>query len=108
LTLDGAYQDTLPGFGLPANLDRREQLLLVPELYGRVSILDDENRIVARLGDDSQRIRNDERFTIRSDPSRWEAGRFVHPHDACFDLQGNILVAEWVATGRVSKLLRLA
>ncbi len=108
LTLDGKHQRTLTGFGLPANLDRREQLLLVPELYGRVSILDGENRIVARLGDDSSRIRNDERFAIRSDPSRWEPGRFVHPHDACFDNQGNIYVAEWVATGRVSKLLRLA
>ncbi|HVJ69698.1 MAG TPA: hypothetical protein VM510_17100, partial [Caulifigura sp.] len=29
------------------------------------------------------------------------------PHDACFDPQGNIYVAEWVATGRVSKLKRV-
>jgi hypothetical protein len=108
LTVDGQHRQTLAGFGLPANLDRREQLLLVPELYGRVSILDRDNQVVARLGDDSERIRGDERFAIRSDPQRWVAGRFVHPHDACFDSQGNIFVAEWVATGRVSKLLRLA
>jgi hypothetical protein len=31
----------------------------------------------------------------------------VHPHDACFDHEGNILIAEWVATGRVTKLKRL-
>ena len=39
---------------------------------------------------------------------RWEAGKFVHPHDACFDAQGNIFVAEWVATGRVTKLKKLS
>ena len=83
-------------------------LLLVPELFGRVTLLDRENRVVAQLGDDADRIRKDEGFQIRSDPSRWNPGRFVHPHDACFDQQGNIFVAEWVATGRVSKLERLA
>ncbi|MEO8498425.1 MAG: peptidase, partial [Planctomycetota bacterium] len=35
-------------------------------------------------------------------------GKFVHPHDACFDNDGNIFVAEWVATARISKLKRLA
>jgi len=28
------------------------------------------------------------------------AGKFVHPHDACFDKDGNIYVVEWVSTGR--------
>lgn len=36
-----------------------------------------------------------------------QPGRFVHPHDACFDADGNIFVAEWVATGRVTKLQRM-
>jgi len=57
--------------------------------------------VVAQLGDDADRIRGDQQFQIRSDPGRWNDGRFVHPHDACFDQQGNIFVAEWVATGRV-------
>ena len=39
--------------------------------------------------------------------SKWHDGRFVHPHDACFGLGGDIFVAEWVSTGRVSKLKRL-
>ncbi|HEY6563959.1 MAG TPA: peptidase, partial [Pirellulaceae bacterium] len=53
LTLDGAHLTTLTGFGLPANIDRRGELLLVPELLGRVTLLDGENRVVARLGDDA-------------------------------------------------------
>ena len=43
-------------------------------------------------------------FAMRRQPERWQAGKFVHPHDACFDHDGNIYVAEWVATGRVSFL----
>ncbi|MGC6425875.1 MAG: peptidase, partial [Akkermansiaceae bacterium] len=34
-------------------------------------------------------------------------GKFVHPHDACFDPEGNIFVAEWVSTGRVTKLRKV-
>jgi len=38
---------------------------------------------------------------------RWQQVKFVHPHDTCFDLQGDIYVAEWVATGRVTKLTQV-
>jgi hypothetical protein len=34
-------------------------------------------------------------------------GKFVHPHDACFDKNGDIFVVEWVSTGRVSKLVKV-
>ena len=38
----------------------------------------------------------------------WQPGKFVHPHDACFDADGNIFVAEWVVGGRVTKLRKLS
>jgi hypothetical protein len=41
---------------------------------------------------------------MRAKPEEWQAGKFIHPHDACFDKDGNIFVTEWVATGRVSLL----
>jgi hypothetical protein len=106
--LDGSYIDTLEGFGLPANIDRRGDLLMVPELVARVTLLGPDNQVVAHLGSDVDRIKADTKMEIRRDPTRWEAGRFVHPHDACFDHADNIYVAEWVATGRVSKLERIA
>jgi hypothetical protein len=107
LTLEGEHTKTVGGFGLPANIDTRGELMLVPELLGRVSILDRNDEVVAQLGDDSQRIRSDDKFAIRRDERQWRPGKFVHPHDACFDHEGNIFVAEWVATGRVSKLSRV-
>lgn len=106
LTLDGKYLETLTGYGLPANIDTLENLMLVPELHARVTILDENNQPVARLGADVERITSVE--GIRNDESKWIDGKFVHPHDACFDADGNIFVAEWVASGRVSKLNRLA
>jgi hypothetical protein len=106
-SLAGDYVQTLDGFGLPANIDTHGELMVVPELYACVSLLDRNNRVVARLGDDAERIRSDTGFKIRGDESLWQPGRFVHPHDACFDADGDIFVAEWVATGRVTKLRRL-
>jgi hypothetical protein len=107
-TLDGKYIETISGFGLPANADIWNDLLVIPELLGRVSLLDAKNQVAAHLGDDSERVIADKQFSIRGDASKWQAGKFVHPHDACFDREGNIFVAEWVATGRISRLKRLA
>lgn len=105
--LDGTYVDTIEGFGLPANIDVQGDLMLVPELVARVSILDKNNQVVAKLGSDVQRIGAEKQKVIRSNESMWIDGKFVHPHDACFDAHGNIFVAEWVGTGRITKLTRV-
>ena len=47
------------------------------------------------------------KMQLRTEPDNWQDGRLLHPHDACFDQEGNIIVAEWVSTGRVSKLTRV-
>lgn len=110
-SLSGEYHKTVDGFGLPANIDTHGDLMLVPELVARISLLDRNHNTLATIGDDRERILADKKesngFTIRTDESRWEQGKFVHPHDACFDREGNIYVAEWVRTGRVSKLTRV-
>ena len=46
-------------------------------------------------------------FKVRGKAEEWQAGKFVHPHDACFDRDGNIFVVEWVHTGRVTLLRRV-
>jgi hypothetical protein len=104
--LDGTYIDTLSGFGLPANIDTLGDLMLVPELHARVSLLDKQNQVVAQLGADVERVKATK--GLRERPEEWLDGKFVHPHDACFDPAGNIYVAEWVKTGRITKLEKLA
>jgi len=104
--LDGAYKETITGFGLPANLDTWQGLMVVPELKACVTLLDEENRPVVRLGRAVERL--DEIKNLRTQPDQWRDGEFVHPHDACFTPSGDIFVAEWVATGRISRLQRMA
>jgi hypothetical protein len=109
-SLEGEYLRTIEGFGLPANIDTHGDLMLVPELVARVSILDKDFKTVATVGDDRTRILEDKEsnggFSIRANASTWQDGKFIHPHDACFDVEGNIFVAEWVSTGRITKLTR--
>jgi len=105
-SLEGVYKETITGFGLPANIDTWKNLMLVPELKACVTLLDEKNQVAARLGRAVERL--DEIKNLRGQPDQWLDGQFVHPHDACFTPNGDIFVAEWVATGRVSKLDRIA
>lgn len=105
-TMDGVYKETIPGFGLPANLDTWKNLMAVPELKACVTLLDQDNKPVVQLGRAVERL--DEVKKLREMPDQWKDGEFVHPHDACFTPAGDIFVAEWVATGRVTKLERVS
>jgi hypothetical protein len=110
LTLEGEYKNTIEGFGLPANIDTNAQWMLVPELVARVSLLDRNHHTIATMGDDRERILADQQangFTIRTQEDQWQQGKFVHPHDACFDQENNIYVAEWVSSGRITKLTQV-
>ena len=104
-SIDGVYQETLTGFGLPANIDTWKNLMLVPELKACVTLLDEKNAVVAQLGRAVERL--DAVKDLRSQPDKWLDGEFVHPHDACFTPEGDIFVAEWVSTGRITKLERV-
>lgn len=106
-SMDGVYQSTLTGYGLPANVETWNNLMCVPELHARLTLLNEKNEVVARLGDDAARIKGEGGGAIRGNRDAWQPGKFVHPHDACFGHDGSIFVAEWVSTGRVSKLKRL-
>ena len=81
--------------------------MVVPELLGRVTLIDKSMQPLVQLGDDRTRVEADKKFAIRRDESQWLDEKFIHPHDACFDADGNIFVAEWVQGGRVSKLRKL-
>ncbi len=106
--MDGKHVRTQGEFLFPADIDSQGDLLLVPDLHARITILGKDNRVLAQLGDDQAwRARVlDKKENMRASPDKWPAGKFVHPHDACFDAEGNIFVAEWVRGGRVTKLVK--
>lgn len=103
--MDGEYIETLTGYGLPANIDIYKNIMMIPELKARITLLDENNKVVGRLGEAVARVNSVK--DLRRKPELWIDGQFVHPHDACFDSEGNIFVAEWVETGRITKLTRV-
>lgn len=107
--MEGNHLQTVGGFLFPADIDAQGDLLLVPDLHCRITLLDKDNQVAAQLGDDRQwRAAALDGFKMRGQREQWKPGKFIHPHDACFDADGNIFVTEWVDTGRVTKLRKLA
>ncbi len=108
--MDGKHLKTQSGFLFPADIDVKGDWMLVPDLHARISILDKAGQPVVHLGDDENWRSKvlDTKLGMRTKRELWEPGRFVHPHDACFDAEGNIFVVEWVVTGRVTKLRKLS
>ena len=112
-TLDGKFLSMVNDVQFPAHFDIRGEVLLVPDLFARVSLFDINNKPIVHLGydqawTDEVKGTKEKPMQVRMDPSRWPDGKFIHPHDACFDRDGNIFVTEWVDTGRVTKLKKVS
>lgn len=108
--MDDKHLRTLDGFLFPADIDIRGDLMVVPDLHARVTLLGAKNEVLAQLGDDEAwRARVlDGKEKMRASRDKWPAGKFVHPHDAAFDEHGNLFVAEWVVGGRLTKLRKVS
>lgn len=66
--------------------------LFIPDLSGRVTILDADDQLVGHLGDGLGRSDN------RSNP-----GLFAAPHALCVDSRGSLYTVEWLDVGRPRK-----
>ena len=105
-TMDGKHIDFVPGFRLPCHFDERGGTVVIPDLHGRVTLIDKENQVIEHLGDSNAPNWNN---PLRGGPrENFIPGQFVCPHGACFDQNGNIFVVEWVEVGRVTKLRKVA
>lgn len=108
-SLEGEFLSFVEEVSFPADIDIQGEIMLVPDLHARVTLFDKENRVLAHLGYEeswTQAVLADN-LALRQDPGKYRPGRFVHPHDACFDRHGNIFVVEWVPQGRVTFLERV-
>ena len=87
----------------PCHFHTHGKLMVVPDLHARVTLLDENFKLVVQLGEGPgyAGIR-----TLTRD--HFVPGHFVAPHSAYFDHVGNIFVVEWVEVGRVTKLRKLA
>ncbi len=106
--MEGKHLSILDGFLFPADIDIRGEVMLVPDLHCRLTLLGPDNQVLVQLGDSEEwrkTVLADNAF--RAKPELWRPGKFIHPHDACFDSDGNIIVTEWVEQGRVSRLVKV-
>ena len=101
-SLDGKHVKFVTGgMRLPCHFSIQKGVMLVPDLQSVVTLLDEKNEVIAHLGDGHP-------SPLRGHPRRdFIPGKFIHPHDAMFLRNGDILVAEWVPIGRVTLLRRL-
>jgi hypothetical protein len=106
-TLDGKHVDSIVGTSqMPCYLHERNGDVVIADLMSKVIILDRKNQVVATLGEGEYSKQDWSTVRIQA-PGTFAPGRFVCPHGACFDHEGNIFVVEWVEAGRVTKLQRV-
>ncbi len=106
-TLDGRHVTFVANdLRFPCNFRIRGTDLLIPDLHGRVTILDQDNRLITHLGDDGPDWVQPPGYPNVPHELR-QPGRFISPHDACWDRHGNLYVVEWISDGRVTKLRRV-
>lgn len=106
-TLEGEHIGFLTeGMRRPCHFDvARDGTLLIADLRGVITVYDQHNRLAAQLGDNPEVWKTPCWPNLPRDT--WQPGKFISPHAACWDLEGNIYVVEWIAEGRVTKLKRV-
>ena len=103
--LDGNYiEEVITGLGMPTSVAVQGDFVSVPDLHGRVVILDKTNTIIAVLGNnpDPALGRN---FNVKQED--WVEGVFSGTHGSYWDKDGNLYVQDWNVSGRLMKLVRV-
>ena len=114
--LDGRYLRTFGEqiLNSPSDFAQWGDLLVVAELYGRVTVLDPEDQLLGYIGGDPaaaqgwptrpgwpNALADDGHTEIPHLPRH---DRFNSPHAVAADADGNLYVSEWLLGGRYTKL----
>lgn len=102
--LDGNFIDeVVTGLGMPTSANVQGDYVSVPDLHGRLVILDKSNTIIAVLGhnDDPKARAN---FNVPQ--AQWIEGIFSGTHGSSWDKDGNLYIQDWNVSGRLMKLIR--
>jgi hypothetical protein len=103
--LDGKFiAEVVTGLGMPTSANVQGDYVSVPDLQGRLVILDKNNTIIAVLGHNPDPSKGGN-FNIPQD--QWIEGIFSGTHGSCWDKDGNLYVQDWNTSGRIMKLVRV-
>jgi hypothetical protein len=103
--LDGNYiEEIITGLGMPTSAAIQGDFVSVPDLHGRLVILDKSNTIMAVLGHNSDPAK---RVNFNVPQDQWVEGVFSGTHGSFWDKDGNLYVQDWNVSGRIMKLVRV-
>jgi hypothetical protein len=103
--LDGNFiEEVITGLGMPTSAVVQGDFVSVPDLKGRVVILDKTNTIMSVLGfNPDPKLGGN--YGITQD--KWIEGIFSGTHGSSWDKEGNLYVQDWNVSGRIMKLERV-
>jgi hypothetical protein len=103
--LDGNFiAEVVTGLGMPTSAAIEGDYVSVPDLHGRLVILDKSNTIIAVLGHNSDPAT---RMNFNIPQEKWIEGIFNAAHGSAWDNDGNLYVQDWNVSGRIMKLVRI-
>jgi len=103
--LEGNFIDeVVTGLGMPTSASVQGNYVSVPDLHGRLVILDKNNTIIAVLGSNADPAKGGN-YNIPQD--QWVEGVFSGTHGSSWDNDGNLYVQDWNVSGRIMKLVRV-
>ena len=97
--------EVITGLGLPTAVSIQGDYVAVPDLLGKVVILDKQNIIVAVLGYNHDTKGGMSLYEVEQHD--WVEGEFSGSHGASWDQKGNLYVQDWNVSGRIMKLRRI-
>jgi hypothetical protein len=104
-SLEGEFiQVVVTGLGMPTSAAVQGDYVSVPDLHGRVVILDKSNTIIAVLG---HNVDPKTRVNFGVPQAKWIEGIFNGTHGSYWDKAGNLYVQDWNVSGRIMKLVRV-
>ena len=97
LSLEGeVIGEYASGLRRPSAVDFYDDKVAVAEIFGRVSILDKEGKLI-KVVSDNAKIKGGNNWPVEV----WEKGLVITPHGICFDKDGNLLISEFNKFGRI-------
>ena len=103
--LDGNFVKVIQkDLRMPAAVHIRGDYAVIPELQGRVTVLDKNGNIAAQVGDNPD---EKQRANFGLTQDQWKDGVCNSPHGASIDQDGNLIVSEWSQFGHLHKFARV-
>jgi hypothetical protein len=104
-SLEGEFLgEVITGLGMPTSAIVQGDYVSVPDLQGRLVILDKNNTIMAVLGHNPDPAKGG---SYNIPQKEWVEGIFSGTHGSAWDKDGNLYVQDWNVSGRIMKLVRV-